>query len=46
MLEVKTMLVNATEMLLKARDVHYGLPQFNINKLEWTKAVLNACYIS
>ena len=24
------MLVNATEMLLKARDGHYGVPQFNI----------------
>ena len=37
------MLVNATEMLLKARDGHYGVPQFNINNLEWTKAVLTAC---
>ena len=37
------MLVNATEMLLKARDGHYGVPQFNINNLEWTKAVLLAC---
>ena len=34
------MLVNATEMLIKARDGHYGVPQFNINNLEWTKAVL------
>ena len=34
------MLVNATEMLLKARDGHYGVPQFNINNLEWTKACL------
>ena len=33
----------ATEMLLKARDGHYGVPQFNINNLEWTKAVLTAC---
>ena len=31
------MLVNATEMLIKARDGHYGVPQFNINNLEWTK---------
>ena len=23
------MLVNATEMLIKARDGHYGVPQFN-----------------
>ena len=37
------MLVNATEMLIKARDGHYGVPQFNINTLEWTKAVLTAC---
>ena len=37
------MLVNATEMLLKARDGHYGVPQFNINNLEWTKSVLTAC---
>ena len=36
------MLVNATEMLIKARDGHYGVPQFNINNLEWTKAVLTA----
>src|SRR5574344_2755280 len=35
-----TMLVNATEMLLKARDGHYAVGQFNINNLEWTKSVL------
>lgn len=34
------MLVSATEMLLKARDGHYAVGQFNINNLEWTKAVL------
>ena len=34
------MLVNATEMLLKARDGHYAVGQFNINNLEWTKAIL------
>ena len=34
------MSVNATEMLIKARDGHYGVPQFNINNLEWTKSVL------
>ena len=34
------MLVNATEMLKKARDGHYAVGQFNINNLEWTKAVL------
>ena len=32
------MLVNATNMLLKARDGHYGVGQFNINNLEWTRA--------
>mgnify|MGYP000051982738 CR=1 FL=1 len=38
------MLVNATEMLLKARDGHYGVPQFNINNLEWTQGrILTAC---
>ncbi len=37
------MLVNASEMLLKARDGKYAVPQFNINNLEWTKAVLLAC---
>ena len=34
------MLVNATEMLQKARDGHYAVGQFNINNLEWTKAIL------
>ena len=34
------MLVSATEMLKKARDGHYSVGQFNINNLEWTKAVL------
>ena len=34
------MLVNATNMLLKARDGHYGVGQFNINNLEWTKSIL------
>ncbi|MBP8855786.1 MAG: class II fructose-1,6-bisphosphate aldolase [Oscillospiraceae bacterium] len=34
------MLVNASEMLLKAREGHYAVGQFNINNLEWTKAVL------
>lgn len=30
-------------MLLKARDGHYGVAQFNINNLEWTKSVLLQC---
>ena len=34
------MLVNAAEMLLKARDGHYAVGQFNINNLEWTKSIL------
>ena len=32
--------VSATEMLNKARDGHYAVGQFNINNLEWTKAIL------
>ena len=34
------MLVNATEMLKKAAAGHYAVGQFNINNLEWTKAIL------
>ena len=34
------MLVSATEMLKKAKEGHYAVGQFNINNLEWTKAVL------
>lgn len=34
------MLVSAKEMLEKARDGKYAVGQFNINNLEWTKAVL------
>ena len=34
------MLVSAEEMLKKAKAGHYAVGQFNINKLEWTKAVL------
>jgi len=34
------MLVSAKEMLEKARAGHYAVGQFNINNLEWTKAVL------
>lgn len=36
------MLVSATEMLKKAKAGHYAVGQFNINDLEWTKAVLAA----
>jgi fructose-bisphosphate aldolase class II len=35
------MLVSAKTMLEKARDGKYAVGQFNINNLEWTKAVLN-----
>jgi len=34
------MLVNATEMLKKAKAEGYAVAQININNLEWTKAVL------
>lgn len=34
------MLVNATEMLKKAKAGHYAVGQFNINNLEWTKSIL------
>ena len=36
------MLVSAREMLQKAKAGHYAVGQFNINNLEWTKAVLTA----
>ncbi len=39
-MEVLKMLVSANEMLKKAREGHYAVGQFNINNLEWTKAVL------
>ena len=34
------MLVSAKEMLTKAKTGHYAVGQFNINNLEWTKAIL------
>lgn len=33
-------LVNAKDMLIKAKKGHYAVGQFNINNLEWTKAIL------
>jgi len=36
------MLVSAKEMLDKAKAGHYAVGQFNINNLEWTKAILTA----
>lgn len=34
------MLVSAKEMLTRAKQGHYAVGQFNINNLEWTKAIL------
>ena len=34
------MLVSAKQMLEKAKAGHYAVGQFNINNLEWTKAIL------
>ena len=36
------MLVSAKEMLQKEKAGHYAVGQFNINNLEWTKAILTA----
>ena len=36
------MLVTAKEMLQKAEAEHYAVGAFNINNLEWTKAILQA----
>lgn len=36
------MLVSATEMIKKAHEGHYAIGAFNINNLEWTKAILAA----
>lgn len=36
------MLVSATEMINKAHEGHYAIGAFNINNLEWTKAILAA----
>lgn len=37
---LKTMLVSAKDMLNKAKAGKYAVGQFNINNLEWTKAIL------
>ncbi len=39
-MEEKQMLVSAKEMLQKAKAGKYAVGQFNINNLEWTKAIL------
>ena len=36
-------LVNAAEMLKKAKAGHYAVAQININNLEWTKSTLLEC---
>jgi fructose-bisphosphate aldolase, class II len=36
-------LVSMKEMLIKARQEHYAVAQFNINNLEWTIAILEEC---
>lgn len=36
-------MVSATEMINKAYEGHYAIPQYNINNLEWTKAILSGC---
>ena len=35
--------MNFKEILLKAKNEHYAIPQFNINNLEWTKYILEVC---
>ena len=37
------MLVNIKEILLKAKEGKYAIPQLNINNLEWTKFILEEC---
>ena len=37
------MLVSATEMINKAHEGHYAIAQFNINNMEWIKAILLGC---
>ena len=37
------MLVSATEMINKAHEAHYAIAQFNINNMEWIKAILLGC---
>ena len=39
------MLVSAKDMLTKAFEGHYAVGQFNINNLEWTKAILQTAQV-
>ena len=36
-------LVSAKEMIEKAHEGHYAIGAFNINNMQWTKAILAAC---
>jgi fructose-1,6-bisphosphate aldolase class II len=36
-------IVNSKEMLENAKLSHYAVPHFNINNLEWTRFILEAC---
>lgn len=40
------MLVNAKEMLEKAKINKYAVPHFNINNLEWTRFILEECQLN
>lgn len=35
--------MNFRDILLKAKNEKYAIPQFNINNLEWTKYILEVC---
>ena len=37
------MLVNMNTYLKSAKELGYAIPQFNINNLEWTRFILEAC---
>ena len=37
------MIVNMKDMLIKAKENKYAVPQFNINNLEWTRFILEEC---
>ncbi len=37
------MLVNMKEMLTRAKEKHYAIAHFNMNNLEWTRFILEAC---
>lgn len=39
------MVVNSKELLKKAKQEKYAIPQFNLNNLEWTKYILEECEI-